>query len=483
LNNRFGNPTLFHDLSQDGTRVAWYDTQSKQIHVRGVLPDVELMSLPFENPPALGLSPDGSTLAVITPASRQAELWDVNTRTRMLAGRLTDGDQIRALAVRPDGRSCAVVSHGDTVNLFDTAPGNNRVLLRWPQQGVHCLEFSPDGKRLLVGVDRKLQREGAVLVFDVATGQEIVTLPLPFPVKKLHFSKDGRCLVVTDAQQQMRVLETGDASARQRRDLVLARRSSWHMGEAARCEASGNREGAAWHLERVPAEELTNPALLLLRARLRGERAQWKSAAADLELALEHPAAVKKMTSNELYHLAWLALEGDNLKVYRRLCAQVRLLRSAASRNGVPAADQVRLLTLGPRAVDDYAPVVRLAEQAVAAYPDNSSFLFALGCAYYRAGRFEDAIARLLEHRHREPNWSGHAVTSLMVALAHHHLGRHEEARAHYAEGSAWIKDATRDLPPDQIVTLKMPRRTAQALSLLRREADTVFALPGPSSK
>jgi tetratricopeptide (TPR) repeat protein len=476
------NYSVYHAVSRDGKRVAWYDFKTNRAQVRELLSDLELMNLPNADAPALALSPDGSLLALLSPGRKQAQVWDVNAECLVLANSPISADEVRALAFSPDGGHLALLNLGDTVSILDVASGNNRVLLHWPQKGVNCLEFTPDGKRLLVGVDRTLQQEGALLVFDVGTGKEIVTLPLPFPVKELRFSKNGRCLAVTDQQKHLRVLETGSASALERRDAILVRRPAWHMTEAMRCESAGNHDGAYWHLERIPSEDLNNPTLLLLRARLRNDRGQWQSAAGDLERALEFPEALKDRSANELYPLAWAALKADNLKAYRGLCTRVTPIKLADDRNGIAAADQVRLLTLGPQAVDDYAPVVKLAEQAVAVNPTNTSFLFSLGCAYFRAGRFEDGIARLMEHRASEPNWAGHAVTSLMVALAHHQLGNSFEAQAHYARASAWIQEHTKDLPPDQVQIPKLAPRTAMLLDQLRRETDAVFALPKPPS-
>jgi tetratricopeptide (TPR) repeat protein len=56
-----------------------------------------------------------------------------------------------------------------------------------------------------------------------------------------------------------------------------------------------------------------------------------------------------------------------------------------------------RTCALAPDAVEDYAPVMRLAEQAVKGEPDPVISLNAMGAILYRAGKFKEAIERLTD--------------------------------------------------------------------------------------
>src|SRR5262249_59831071 len=62
-------------------------------------------------------------------------------------------------------------------------------------QHVHCLAFSPDGKRLAVGYGN-VDKEAPAKVWDVATGKVLLTIPgLHSHFRSLAFSPDGERLV------------------------------------------------------------------------------------------------------------------------------------------------------------------------------------------------------------------------------------------------------------------------------------------------
>ena len=73
---------------------------------------------------------------------------------------------------------------------------------------------------------------------------------------------------------------------------------------------------------------------------------------------------------------------------------------------------------------------VRLAELAVNGAPEQSKayLLNTLGAALYRAGRFAEAVRRLEEGIQKRKGVSSEADW-VFLAMAHHRLGHHEEAR------------------------------------------------------
>jgi tetratricopeptide (TPR) repeat protein len=181
-------------------------------------------------------------------------------------------------------------------------------------------------------------------------------------------------------------------------------------------------------LERAVANGAEQSWVLRLadsRVRLR----QWQKAA-----ALYRKAAGQGPLPLAAWHqLALVYLESDDLAAYRNICnGMVKMV------NGVPKAalspDVANAVAwvcaLGPRAVEDFAPVVALAEGAVKAGGDARAThdrLNTLGAVLCRAGRYQQARERLDESI-RTAEKDAYAADWLFMALVH--LGLDDPAEA-----------------------------------------------------
>jgi tetratricopeptide (TPR) repeat protein len=95
-----------------------------------------------------------------------------------------------------------------------------------------------------------------------------------------------------------------------------------------------------------------------------------------------------------------------------------------------------------PDAVADRAVPIQMAEAAVAGYsPNQKRFaLNTLGAALYRAGRYEDAIARLDESV-QASGGPGVPQDWVYLAMAHHKKGNTEKAGRWLEKVRAYVKD------------------------------------------
>jgi len=154
---------------------------------------------PLVGPPGtygagLAFSPDGSSLAVSFggPPIQVVRIYRVSDRH--VLHRLTM-DHGGPLAYSPDGRLLAT-SSAENVKFWDTASGRpaGRPILQANRGAIDSLQFSADGKTLLVG-----GADGGARLYDVASGTEIGT-PLQAPDEggrmNAVFSKDGKRVVV-----------------------------------------------------------------------------------------------------------------------------------------------------------------------------------------------------------------------------------------------------------------------------------------------
>jgi tetratricopeptide (TPR) repeat protein len=131
--------------------------------------------------------------------------------------------------------------------------------------------------------------------------------------------------------------------------------------------------------------------------------------------------------------------------------------------------------TLGPDAVSDWQPVVRLAEKALAADPKDYDKLQLLGAALYRAGRLEQALARLTEaeaaFQQAQKTRSTVLHNWLFQAMTRHRLGQADEARRWLAKAAEAI-----DQPPEQSTEANAGDWNRRlTLQLWRREAESLL--------
>jgi WD40 repeat protein len=119
----------------------------------------------------------------------EAWLWD--TATGRHNGEQLGSEAVWAVAVSPDGKTCAIASGKNAVRLWDIRRRTARDLRPHHQTRVVALAFSPDGGKLLTGSTDKTAR-----LWDTATGAPLgQPLPHPGTVWAVAFSHDGRTMV------------------------------------------------------------------------------------------------------------------------------------------------------------------------------------------------------------------------------------------------------------------------------------------------
>jgi WD40 repeat protein len=120
-----------------------------------------------------------------------------------------------AAAVSPDGDTVAVTGDG-AVTLYDAATGKRRATLD-TRRPLASVALSPDGRTLAAGLGTTKGRDRCdVLLWDVATGKERATLEgHSLDVAALSFSPDGRTLASGDNTGVVRLWDVAEGKARQ----------------------------------------------------------------------------------------------------------------------------------------------------------------------------------------------------------------------------------------------------------------------------
>jgi WD40 repeat protein len=141
---------------------------------------------------AMALSPDGGTLVA---ASYDTNVRAFSTRNGELL-RLIEELPVTMFAIvfSPDGKFLATAGADRIVYLWDTKTWKLARKLTGQPEMIQSMDFSPDGRRILTGgfSDLTTQHPVKIILWDVASGKALRTLPAPHAVRAVAFAPDGR---------------------------------------------------------------------------------------------------------------------------------------------------------------------------------------------------------------------------------------------------------------------------------------------------
>ena len=199
----------------------------------------------------------------------------------------------------------------------------------------------------------------------------------------------------------------------------------------------------------------------------------------ELNLARKDLASLRlsDMTSQSTrYQRALLCLALGNKTEYRECCRAMLEVSQEESSPDIGASWTAWTCALAANAVDEYAPVVQLAEQAATSDPKSDFNLKTFGGILFRAGQYEKAVEQLtaasdlIEDPDTESKSSA-AYTWYLLAMATQRLGKHEEAKQWLQKANEWTdkvldehEEGTAPVPWNRKLTLKLFREEAEGL-------------------
>jgi len=416
---------------------------------------------------AIACCPTDPSVLLTSDEDGSVTLWSVADRRRpkqmqALAPSGFSGSAVRAIAFGPDGDRLAFGDRDGTVHCWrrDTvgqfhaersfAPTiqEGKTLVESPsaQESVRSLAFSPDGKMVLAGygsyADVPEPHGGAVRLWSMETGLSRVGViePDSSAVNSVAFSRsDGVRFATFSVDGKIRFWQTASMECLGVRagpvgtDNALA----WHPTEPRLAVGGADRTITIWDtnaMEEVltlrghagPIADLAfspdGATLASASVGLQGtdntvklwetntqldrkiSRAKWSYIQSAVRDALLYNSAGVRQIKDTIAAAGLAGDERDAMREAAGAC-NARAWSVVAHPNGLPA---------------EYERAMEWAQAADQCAPDDGYILNTLGVAYYRAGKYDDAVAILKrsEQMNRSPSGTSHWADASFLAMS-----------------------------------------------------------------
>jgi WD40 repeat protein/serine/threonine protein kinase len=400
------------------------------------------------------------------------EVWDGATGQRLLTLH-GHGKAVCSTALSEDGMRVASASYDKTVKVWDAVTGRELVTLPGHTDAVHWAAFSRDGTRLASG-----GMDTTVKLWDVATGQELVTCKgHTGRISSLKFSPDGATIASGDSDGAVKLWDT--ITGRERFSLAHGR-----TGE-------------------VVALAFTPDGTRLASLSLDGSLKLWDVSNGQNTLSLRGPTYGPyagrvhtlafspdghRLISDELFGVVRVwdgtpdpgAKPAEPLKevppsdpprptptreqTARRAIKEARRAVAAQPGSALSCNNLAWAYLTAPESLCDVKAALPLAEKAVRLAPGNANYRNTLGVAYYRAGRYREAVAILRSNLAHQQD-SALAWDLYFLAMSLHRLGEAARARDYYDWAFRWT------------ASWRLSAGRREELSFFRAEAERVLGI------
>jgi tetratricopeptide (TPR) repeat protein len=132
-----------------------------------------------------------------------------------------------------------------------------------------------------------------------------------------------------------------------------------------------------------------------------------------------------------------------------------------------------RAYLMAPEPLRDAKAAVPLAEKAARLAPENPAYRNTLGVAYYRAGRFREAVEALRPNLKRQQD-DRLAYDLYVLAMSCHRLGERARARDYHDWAVRWVDAHIRSTQGQR----GLGPATLKQLAAFRAEAEEVLGIP-----
>lgn len=369
----------------------------------------------------IAFSPDGTR--IIACDKLALYVWDSVTGTKLMAISSSEGTHFNSARLSYDGTRVVTAASDNTVRIWNTETGKELIALRGHDGEVRSAEFSRDGSRVVTVSD-----DWTVRLWDSMSESAIAVLQHEDCPVQATLSPD--CTRIYTTSWGGKTVRVWDVFSK--RELLMLRGHTQPV-ESVSLSADGKQvitaglDGIArvWdstpYRERFPRIQMTRDSIRKLRPRIEKDVALGKS----LESINDRILADSFLSELDQTAASIVLCE------YREKQHEEETTREiTASRINSLAWRVVRMATV-MQTSEAINKALADATRAVELAPKNAGYQETLGAALYRAGRFEEALSRLvLVAKEYAVTQEEDPCVWAFISMSHAKLNRKDQAQS-----------------------------------------------------
>jgi serine/threonine protein kinase/WD40 repeat protein len=395
-------------------------------------------------------TPDGRTVGAVTREGGSNQILDLETG--VVRRNLDRHPQGEVRAVSADGRWAASCGwHSDRVRLWNA--GTGQMVHEWELGKRTNVFFTPDSRTLVIAQGEE------VSFWDVETLQPIRRLRRDVALYPGHvaFSRDGRLMALEMAPAVLHLKDVATSRTVARFEDPHGDRATWQ----------------GFTPDGTQLVVVANYASAIHLWDLRAIQTRLKEMNLDRDWPGFPPAPTGKLAAPVTIEVVPGDLAQRALTREQRARQDIERARREVEANPDAARacnDLAWAYLTAPEALRDVEAAVPLAEKAVRLASGSAAYLNTLGVAYYRAGRYREAVEVLRPNVENQED-RALAYDLYFLAMSHHCLGEAARARDYYDWAVRWVS-MQRDGEPEQRDELIALRAEAEELLGIDRKKD-----------
>jgi hypothetical protein len=393
-------------------------------------------------------SSDGRTLAIISESAGNGLVLDLATDS--VRPQRFEHAEPRFIALSRDARWLATSGwHSRFVRLWNAQTGTK--VNEW-RLGRAMVYFTPDSRALIIS-----QSEGFSM-WDLASLQEIRRIPREVAQHPSHvaFSADGHLMALEMAPGIVHLMDPATARTVAKLEDPHGDRATW---------MSFTPDGTQLVVTALGARAIHNWDLRLIRDRLGEMGLDWDAPPfppADRTRDADRPPQVRVLLGDPA------GIGQSREEKAQQLIEDYRSALKAIPGSASRSNNLAWAYLTAPLALRDLKTALPLAEKAARLEPGNGVYGNTLGLAYYRIGRYRDAVEILRSNlAHQDDSFLAYDL--YLLAMSHYQLGQTARARDYYDWALRWT-GAQKGLPAENAEELDMFRAEAEQLMKKERE-------------